>query len=214
MATLTEYRALVRLKGFDGASDAQVDSAINEARRRLARDHRWSFQEATSSALSTVALNAAVSLASITGLAHVHAVYVVKAAEEYNLQPTTLPVLRFQQADLPSGGLPELWALRGSTLLLYPTPDAVYTLNVEYVASPTALSVPATPDPVFPDTLQDLVGWAAAITLAYRQRDSWAAATAENSYQVALRMATSQDNVRQRQQADQVRSGFWGRSWR
>ena len=206
--TLADYRRLVRLRGYDGATDAQIDDAVNEGRRRLVRDHRWSFLETTTALLSTTANDPEVDLSSLQNTAHIDAVRPALAGVESNLMPVEYQVLRFRQVDLPMTGLPEMWSRRAGTLLLYPTPDQVYTLNLDTVVKPTALT--AGEDPLIPDGLQELVVWAACTTLAFRQRDAWAAPTAENNYLAALRMAVSQDNVRQRQQSDQVRTGYWG----
>ena len=209
MATLIDYRRLVRLRGYDGATDAQVDDAVNEGRRRLARDHRWSFLESVSTSLTTTANNPLVALTSITDLQWLDAVRVSFGGVESNLQPVQYQVIRFRQAECPAVELPQMWARRGAgPVALYPTPDKAYTLNVEYVAQPAQL-ISGT-DPIFPDSHQDLVAWAAVTTLAFRQRDAWAAPTAENNYLAGLRMAVSQDNVRQRQQSTQVRKGYWG----
>lgn len=211
MTQLAEYVTLVRDKGYDGTSgttDAMVGRAVNAARRRLIKDRRWRFLETANTSLVTVALNPVVSLASITGLAHVDAVRPVLAGVERETEFQPLQELRHRQTVLPATGIPHTWTRRNASLLLYPTPDVVYTLNIEYVARLDDLAG-ATEDTI-PEDLQDLVAWAAVPDLAFRQRDSAAMQMAEAQYQQLLRQAAAQENVQQRQASRQVRSGYWG----
>jgi hypothetical protein len=207
MATVDDYERLIRLKGYDGVSDAQLLDAINEGRRRLVRDHRWVWLEANSSSLVTVANVATVALSGLTTVAHVDAVRLVQAGVERNLSHLPLQELRDRQSDEANvPGVPRYWTRRNAQLLLYPTPNAVYTLVADYVLQPAPL-VSGT-DAVVPDDFQDLVAWASVPSLAFRQREAWAMQYADKAYTDLRRVAIAQDDVQQRQRAQQVRP-YW-----
>lgn len=208
MTTLVDYRRLVRLKGYDTFTDAQIDDTVNEARRRLVRDRRWTFLSSTSSSLVTIAQNPAVALSGIADLQHLDAVRITVAGSERDMSFMPLEELRSEQDVRPSIDVPRFWTRRNGTLLLYPTPDIVYTLSVEYVAKPAQLTTGT--DPLIPDEMQDLVAWAAVPPLAFRQRDGAAMTYAENHYKEQLRMAIGQESMQQRQRSQQVGSGYWG----
>lgn len=209
MATLADYLRLVRLRGYDGMSDTQLTDVVNEARRRLVKDHRWQFLQSVNTALVTAPNVASVDLTPIADLAYIEAVRAGSGGVEIASQYQSYQEFRSLQVDAPNFGAPYVWTRRGlTTLLLYPTPDAVYTLSIDYYAKITALSTGQTD--TIPDTLQDLVVWAAISTLVFRQRDYWDGGVAENQYQTLLRQAAGQENIQQRQSSQQVRSGYWG----
>ncbi len=206
MAQLADYRTAVRLLGYDGASDAQVDAAIQQARRRVFQDRRWSFLEAGNTSLSTISGIATVSLAAITDLGNLDSVRLVQTPDSLQWRPYQL--LRDLRQNHPyDSGSPEYWTRHADALLLWPTPDAAYVLDIAYVKYPGDL-VAATNDTV-PDRYRDLVTWGAAIPLAFRQRDFQAASSAENVYAQLLARYFAQDGTEQRQTSRQVISGYW-----
>lgn len=90
-------------------------------------------------------------------------------------------------------GKPSVWAEHGSTLLLYPTPDAAYSLTHRYTTIETDLSQDDT-EPLLPSQYQGaLVDYAAFLVLR-RTHDSERAQEALAGYQAwEIRM---RDNVR------------------
>lgn len=206
---LADYRAAVRNLGYDGATDPQLDLAINQARRRVFQDHRWSFLQTTNTALVTVAGEVAVSLAPLTSLLHLESIRLLDGTDPLPLQPMPLQELRDLATDYPDDtGPPRYWARRGGSVLLFPKPDRVYNLDVEHVTYPDDLA--AATDDVIPDANQDLVTWAAVVPLAFRQRDAQASTAADAFYsRTLLPRHVAQDTTEHRQASRQVRSGYW-----
>lgn len=206
MPSLADYSRLLELKGYDGGTPEQLSDAVNEGRRRLVQDRRWSFLDSTDATLVTVPNEATVALAGIADLAHVDAVRPADVnGEDFETRFVSWQELRQKQSRCPLVGLPEYWSRRAGQIGLYPTPDRAYTLTVEYVA---AIADLVDDDPLFPDAMKDLVVWAAVPTLAFRQRDSWAMSAAEGKYASLFRTAASQDAIQQRQSSQQVRSVY------
>ncbi len=207
MAQLADYRASVRALGYDGLTDAQVDVAIQQARRRVFQDRRWSFLEAGNTSLSTANGVATVSLAAITDLAHLDSVRHTTAQRD-PLAWRPYQILRDLRQNHPDdSGPPEYWTRYNGALLLWPTPDAAYALDIAYIKYPGDL-VAATNDTV-PDRYRDLVTWGAVIPLAFRQREFQAASSAENVYDQLLAQYFALDATEQRQTSRQVISGYW-----
>lgn len=208
MTQIAEYRTLVQAKGYDGSSTTVLDPAINAARRRLAKDRRWTWLQDISTSLSTTASDPEVSLATVTDLLHVTAVRLLRGTEEIPLGFMPTQELRDEQAYWPQIGEPEAWTRRGGDLLFYPTPDQVYTVTLEYIT--TLADISGSDEDIIPEHLQDCVAWAAVADLAFRQRDWNAARFAETQYQQLRLTAAGQDALEQRQTSRQVRSGYWG----
>lgn len=205
MATLAEYRTGVQLLGYDAVSATLVDAAIQQARRLIFQDHRWSFLEAGNTSLNTSANVSTVSLTAITDLAHLESVRLLTEREPLDWLPYQ-DLRDLRKADPDATGVPRVWARRKGTLIFYPTPDAAYALDVDYLKDPGDL---AGGEDIVPDRFQDMVTWKAVPPLAFRQREHQTAAAAENMYGTLLRRYASQDATEQRQTSRQVRCEYW-----
>jgi hypothetical protein len=211
MSTVADYRVAVRAKGYDSATDAITDAAVHEARTAVALERRWSFALAQNVALSTAAGVQSVSLTGLTDLGDIDAVRLRTGTTDYDLDNDEVQDLRDLQTDVvtTARGIPERWTQRASDLLFYPTPNAVYTLLIDYVKTPSDLgSTSGTIDTFFPDRMRHLIAWRAAQAIAYRQRDSWVT-TAEATYLRELRKFAGKDAIKSRADSDQVKP-FWG----
>lgn len=213
MSTLTSYRASVKLKGFDALADATVDAAVQEARRRVFMDRRWSWLEASNASLVTVAGTASVSLAAITDLAHIDAVRLSNAAGPVTVSYRSRTIIRDLQdrygTATPFVACPQYWTRIENKVVFWPTPQQVYTVTVEYAKAAADLAASPTVD-IIPDKNQDLVVYAAVVPLAFRQRDFNASSAADQMYsKVLLPQHAGQDGVEQRQTSEQIRTGAW-----
>lgn len=54
-----------------------------------------------------------------------------------------IPVVEFLRLPRATLGPPKKWSRRETSILLYPTPDAVYTLEIDYKRTPAKLSLDA-----------------------------------------------------------------------
>lgn len=209
--TLTEYRASMAAKGYDVSDTTTLDVAINEARRRLVRDHRWSWLQLISSPVAATVGDPEVSLDTLSDILWLDSVRLTYGSTD----PIELAYLgpqefRTQETRSPADGVPCNWTATAGSVRLYPTPDLAYALEVDYASSLADLAAGSDVDDI-PRALADLVVWAAIPDVAFRQREPWAMQYAQNEYTARLALAVGQDNIRQRQSSQQVRSGYWGR---
>lgn len=212
MSTLATYHASLLLKGYDAVASATIDGAIQEARRRVFLARRWSWLEASSTSLATVAGTATVSLAAITDLAHIDAVRLSDAGTPLKIDWKPWQEIRDLQdrcgTTAWTGSCTRYWSRRGTNLVFFPTPARVYTVTVEYAKAAADLTG-ATVDAI-PDKNQDLVIWAACVPLAFRQRQLGESSAADQFFtKVLLPQAAGQDAVEQRQTSEQIKQGYW-----
>lgn len=215
MSTLAEYRSAVRAQGYEGKSDALVDEAINEARRGLETDHAWNHLEEQSTVLTAFASNPVVSLAPITDLAEIRGVRLRNGTTQYDLDGIPLQRLRDYQTDeaTTSTGVPLYWARRGGELLLWPTPAVAYVAVVDYKQTTTDLTDPLVEDPTWPDRFRNVITWRAIVSLAFRERESWAMQYAQQRADGFYKSLVTNDTIQQTADSDQVQSRWAPRGY-
>lgn len=207
MSNLADYRTAVRMRGYDGMGDATIDAAIQDARRRVFNDHRWSFLRQTANTSTTIGAST-LPLTSLPELAYLESVRLRANGIPMPLDWRPEQIIRDLPVSTNETGMPRFWNCINTTLTLYPIPDATYLLNIDYVRAPGDLAGSDEDD--IPDRLRDLVVWAATIPLSFRQRDLSAASAADQLYsKVYLPRAVSQETTEQRQTSRQIRSGYW-----
>jgi len=124
----------------DASTTALLPDLVALAEARIARDLRLR-QQVTLTTLNTSAGDPAVALP--TDMLELENVG-VSSSPDWNLQYANIEYLNTNYPDNSYTGRPMFYTLEGSNLLLGPTPDAVYTLNVYYYQKFTALSVTPT----------------------------------------------------------------------
>lgn len=142
--TLSQLRTRVRFMGdYENSriiSDARVDEVINTNLRRvwdLLLDHRvTNYVKLQSGSPATIANSPAVALA--TDFYRLHQVLVsvgglLSPLHEVNL----LEAWRYQQGLQPCG---MRYTIRANNLIFFPTPTAVYPLQIQYYPVMTALT--------------------------------------------------------------------------
>ena len=119
---------------------AVIPDLIVLAEARIARDLRLRRQVSTST-LTTVGGTRTVSLPSdwleMENLS-------LATAIEHNMSAVSVEVLGWEYPTGTYSGEPRVYAIEGDSILLGPTPDAAYTLNILYYARWAALSVTPT----------------------------------------------------------------------
>lgn len=209
MSTLTTYRTAVKLKGYDALADATIDDAVQEARRRVLTDRRWSFTETSNATISTVASTSSISLSTITDFGDLDAVRLADVSGPIPIKWRSRSIIRDLQDRHPTTGVPRYWTRIKGTVVFWPTPAAVYTVTIEYIPAPADLAASPAVD-VIPDKLRDLVVWAACVPLSFRQNQYDKSSAADQFYtKVLLPRHAGQDGVEQRQTSEQIRSGYW-----
>ena len=199
-------------KGYGTDVATQVTDAINATYRRLVGFRRWPFLEATSTAIVTVVGTSSYSLSAISDLLHLDAVRSSVGIERFNMgyvSPQEFRDISF--VDDRVVGVPRYWTFMNQTLQIYPTPDLVYTLTIDYAKDPPDLAA-AGDKPLLPATYHDILVWGAACDLAYRERDYQAYAICEQKYNMGIKEMQGEYGLRQRQTSQSViHSGIWAR---
>ena len=132
MTTLLQMRTNIAtdLKRSDINTD--INRAINKALAHYETEDFW-FSEKTST-FSTVANQQSYTTTdtSITDILKINKVSVTKNNMRYILEPKTFQYIRDIYNNTSYKGYPDFYALWADKIWLYPTPDAVYTITVDY----------------------------------------------------------------------------------
>lgn len=210
MPTLGDYKLLVSDLGYDNILAQNVNvlvRAINGGRRDVVDERRWPFLHQSNSGV-VLALNAS-SVAIPLGMRHVDSVRAEATGIELELVHKPLQVVLEKLHLDRVAGQPCFWTRRAGNILVYPKADRQYTLSVEGAASPADLVNDVDVD-VLPEEAKWAVAWAAAVRLAFRQRDPASLQAAKTEYAQALAKLHAQYGVEQRQTSDRVQSsGFY-----
>lgn len=141
-------------------SDAEVDASINEAYLELCGLEDWPFLHSTVT-FPTVADTASYTLDA--SLRYVRGLYVTTFDEPRELRPRSQPPMDNQEADDPDE--PNEYVLDDpTTIVLFPTPDAAYTVTVRGILDVAELSA-GTDEPVFRAEYHPAVAYSAAVRL-------------------------------------------------
>jgi len=101
------------------------------------------------------------------------------------------------------------WTWINQQLRFYPTPDANYTVRIDYVMQPPDLAVGADV-PVVPLVYHDVLVWSAIEAGGYRERDWLGRQFAETKKEAQLKRMEDEYLIRQRQSSSHVKqSGYW-----
>jgi hypothetical protein len=108
-------------------------------------------------------------------------------------------------------GTPEKWSLIAGVIHVWPWPDQVYTLYIDYTEGPADL-VSSTDTPVIPARWHDVLVFGAAKYMAQRERDIYSTETWDGVYEQKLQKMRQSYFLRQRQTSSTVaKSGFYSR---
>jgi hypothetical protein len=181
MSTLIDLRNEVLAHGFDVGSVFTLDDItkyLNFAMRRVARKVDY-FTEETAQSFTTVAGTSSYSWPADLGRLR----YLLLPDDQ-----TVLGVLRMRDLDgsATATGKPSCYALSGSGVVLYPTPDAAYELTWRYYALPSLMTADADVPSIPQDYHEALVFY--ALQRCYeREDDAEMAAYWSQRWELALR---------------------------
>lgn len=183
--------------------------ALNSVYRYVCSSQRWPWLEAQDTSLTTTAGTTYYSLSTITDLRQLDAVRLRDSSGTYNLDYMDKQPLETRVADCSGNSLPRYWTLARGELGFFPTPDATYTIVLDYVNVPDDLAA-LTDVPVLPTPYHDVLVWGAIVELAYRERDYWDNGVAQQSYMQRYKAMQEEYMLRQVQTSSRVkRSGFY-----
>ena len=143
MALANYTDLLASVAGWANRTDltAIIPDFVALAEARIARDLRLRRQ-VTNAAISTVAATQSIALP--TGFLEIENIGLSSTSPPMNLSVVTPEILDRMYPPGFNAGQPVVYTILGDTLLFGPTPDAVYTVSVDYYKRFDALTVTAT----------------------------------------------------------------------
>lgn len=203
--TVADIRTAVRAKGYElDTTDPQL-SMLNSVYRRVMGQRRWWFNQVVNDTSLTLSSGASTfSLAGVTDLAHVDAVRFTTATDNW-VEPEFRPIqqVRALQNSDEQTSTPMYWSRSGSTVYVWPFADRAYTVSLDYVRQPTALTADGNAT-LLPDMYQDVLTWGVIKELCFRERDNDGRAIANEEYNQILDQMRHQDGLEQRQTPSRV----------
>ena len=173
----------------------------------------WWLQKQDTSLTTTVGTNS-YSLASITDLREIAAVRLQTSTNPYpggvyDLMYMPEQELRSNEHMYRDNGTPYYWTEVNGALHLWPYPDLVYTIVIDYTSRPPDLAAGGDV-PVMDPIYHDILVWGAIAELSYRERDVFNGRAAEGKYQSKLEKMRKAQGIRQKQSSRFVkRSGLY-----
>jgi len=205
---VSEVQAGVQALGYGADTASQQITFTALVQRRVLGLRRWYFLETQAANLVTVAGTSAVPVTT-ADLLHIHAVRQAQGTNYPDLDPMELQQLRSLRHQDRTPSTPYAWAQANGTIELYPIPDKVYALTVDYSKHPTAPTTGADLL-VIPSAYINVLVFGVAEMLAFRQRDWNAVAGFKGEYKEAIKEMIGAENIKQRQASDTIGSSdFW-----
>jgi hypothetical protein len=141
LANLGEIQTAVQARGYGSDTAAAQIEFANACYREIVRERRWSWREATTTAVTVVG-NPVVNLAAITDLDQRPDAIRLEIATTYiDLDYVEPEELRAREHTDRANAAPYCWTWYAGQLRLYPRPDKVYTVDVDYMKKYTPLAI-------------------------------------------------------------------------
>jgi hypothetical protein len=207
---LSQLQAAVQAYGYGTDTAAQQTVFINAAYREVHSKQRWPFLEAYDTSLSTIAGVNTVSLATLGGSTPWRNLDAVRIQSDGTansgqdmdyMQPQNMRSRETEYSDWSAK--PRNWSVIDQTLHLWPIPDGVYTLGIDYIIEPPDLVNP-TDTPLLPIPYHDVLVFGALKQIAMRERDLWSIGNYGAEYQRRLQEFEEEYFLRQRQTSSTV----------
>lgn len=205
---------LLRLESLGYGTDTEEAQlhALATAQKRIINARRWTFQlfGKTITLVAGSASNAEL-LSELAGGAKIDAIRIESGTSYYELEHKDYEELQTLQHLHRERGIPEFWSQVGNNVEFWPTPDKAYTGQCDLV-SQAANKLSKGTAIIVPEAYTDILVWAAAISIAYRERDWDAHNFARQMYAELYAEMLAQYGMTDRQTAKTVaKSGFYDR---
>ncbi len=208
--TADEVLQNVRALGYGTDTEGPQLLMLSQLQKRIVNARRWTFlletvTKTTTAGAETVALDA-----TLGATQRVDAVWAKDSGSNpIQLEYVEPEVLKQYTHDNTSTGRPRYWSRFGQNLILYPIPDATYTLTVDVVKNPAKLATKSE-NVIIPDSHTDILVWGVIEQISFRERDWDGHNFARQMYAELFTEMLAQYGMPQRQQATHVTdSGQW-----
>lgn len=179
--------------GFEDLSDTRLTAFINDAYWDIASREPWPFLEAQVTNITTTAGSADITEPSDFGQVQ----SIVIDSQGITLQPKRWEwINKNYSGSLTTTGLPYYYYFIGNQVKLYPIPDAAYTLTMQYLSVPTALTA-GSDTPILPTRHHRVIVLGALISAYNMEDDGESADRFEKQYE--KRLALMRNDLWQRQ---------------
>lgn len=192
--------------GYGTDTQTARTSMTNSCARRVYALRRWPFLKvlgATGPVLVAGTESYDVS-AILTDLQYIDGISLDHATgTDYDLEYLDNEAFRELRRVDATRETPLWWTATGKTVYLYPTPNAVFTIKVDYLQKPAAL-VSAGDVPALPEEYHDILVWGGLVEMTFRERDYNGHQFAQQEYDKRLLEMMHQYGMVQRQTSSRV----------
>jgi hypothetical protein len=196
-------------RGYASDTAAAQIILLNSSYRRVCAYRRWPWLESQTASIATVNGTSAYNLSTIADFLFLDAVRSEQGTNYYELEYKDPQTFRTLQHNYRDRSTPEYWTREGEQIKIWPTPDGIYTLTIDYIKRPTDLAND-TDVPLIPVNYRDILIWGAIMELTFRERDTYTYQLAEQQYQGRLNEMMAEYGLSQRQTASEVgRSDYY-----
>lgn len=198
----------------DPDGGVSIGAFINEEYKLIAGERRWEWLQGSftfPTVVGTLAYN--ISSVSPGDVRNFDALWITDAqAQQYlirYIKPLQMLDLQENQPSTNTGP-PQYWSVYAGQVLLWPTPNAVYTAKVAYVKSLGDVPLTTGVRPLMPGDYDTVLVWGAAAMVATRLRDWLSRDFMGQQRDRVLANMRPDYQLKQRQNSDEVQAtGIW-----
>lgn len=210
---LSDIRDAAQALGYGSDTAAQQTIFINDCYREITSKLRWPFLEKQDSTLVTVAGTGIYSLP-MSDWRNLDAVRLQQTTSQIYVNTQYMQPQDFRDLEHTDRftGTSYRWTQLDQKLHLFPIPDDVYTIVIDYIFEPPDL-VNDGDVPVLPTPYHDILVWGCVESAAYRSRDWIGRQFAQSKKEQKIQRMEEEYLIRQRQTSSHVKkTGQWRRS--
>lgn len=173
--TLAELKARLRALGYSNGIDPDITRLFGATYSEIISERDWRFLETS----ITVGLPAAAREVALP------ATYLTVQDVRHGATTLQMASATFIRDLDDATGTPQLWAVFGDRLAVWPAAAAASTLTVDGTFTPKQI-MSDVDVPLIPDAFNGVLVWGVARMLSYRHRDASSQQLAEREYATAL----------------------------
>lgn len=207
--TVEEVLTKLRALGYGTDTEAAQIASLDGIHKRILNARRWTFLETQVANIPTVVGTGSYALTTFaSNVKHIDALRLELNGSGLPLDYVNVQDFRDLENEFPENGTPRYWTRKGSSIFLWPKPDAIYKMTLDYIPTPTTLTAKAN-NVVIPDSHVDILAWATAMPITFRERDWDAHNFARQMYAELYAEMLAQYGMTDRQTTKHVVDSGW-----